>query len=287
MSICGAPAAESSFLFRAASIHWDLEDHRPEFQVGAVSYLNTVPLIWGMLHGEQRHVVNLSFATPSVCAAEIATGKTQIGLVPVSEIARQELEIVSDLGIACRGRVRSILLITRVPWHKIRSLAADSSSRTSVQLAKVILRERYGVEPQITEHAPNWRVMLSSADAALVIGDPALRIEPTELPYESLDLGAEWWSLTSKPMVFAAWAGKSGVGRSRFGAVARASYEYGMSRLAEILSTECPKREIASALGAQYFREHIHFPLGQQELEGLQQFWSLSRAAAPLATCPS
>jgi predicted solute-binding protein len=259
-----------------------LVEQRSKIRVGAVSYLNTVPLIWGMLRGEEQSVVDLSFSIPSVCAAEIAEGTTDIGLVPVSEIARQGLEIMADVGIAAQGAVRSILLISRVPWHKIRSLAADLSSRTSVQLAKVILREKFGVEPEITEQSPDWREMLSNSDAALVIGDPALRIEPENLPYEHLDLAAEWQSLTGLPMVFAAWAGKPGVPDTGFREVALRSYQFGMAHLPDILGVECSKREISRALGERYFAQYIRFPLGPRELEGLHQFWALSRAGTPL-----
>lgn len=234
-----------------------------------------------MLRGEQQDAVDLSFSIPSVCAAEVARDVTEIGLVPVWEIARQGLGIVADVGIVAQGAVRSILLISRVPWPKIRSLAADSSSRTSVQLAKVILREKFGVEPEVAEHRPDWREMLSKADAALVIGDPALRIDSETLPFEYLDLGAEWNQLTGLPMVFAAWAGKPSLPERGFRDLALRSYQFGMARLPEILTTECSKRDIGRSLGERYFSEHIHFPLGPRELDGLRQFWALSGAYAP------
>jgi len=232
-----------------------------------------------MLRGEEQAAVDLSFSLPSLCAAEVAEGTREIGLVPVAEIGRQGLEIVADLGIVAHGAVRSILLISRVPWTKVRSLAADSSSRTSVQLAKIVLRERFGLEPFITEESPDWREMLSHSDAALVIGDPALRIDPEKLPYEHLDLGAEWNRLTGLPMVFAAWAGKPGLAERGFREVAWRSYQFGISHLPDLLSLECGKRGISRTLGERYFADHIQFPLGPAELDGLQQFWELSRAA--------
>jgi predicted solute-binding protein len=260
-----------------------LVEQRSKFRVGAVSYLNSVPLVWGMVRGQEQNAVDLSFSLPCVCAAEVADGITEIGLVPVAEIGRQGLEIVADLGIVSHGAVRSILLISRVPWTRIRSLAADSSSRTSVQLAKIVLRERFGVEPAITEENPDWREMLSHSDAALVIGDPALRIDPEKLPYDYLDLGAEWDRLTGLPMVFAAWAGKPGLQEPGFREVAQRSYDFGISHLPEILALECGKRDISRALGERYFAEHIQFPLGALELEGLRQFGELSRTATTIA----
>jgi predicted solute-binding protein len=152
-----------------------------------------------------------------------------------------------------------------------------------VQLAKIILRENYGVEPEITAHRPDWREMLSHSDAALVIGDPALRIDPETLPYEHLDLGAEWKALTGLPMVFAAWAGKPSFPERGFRELAFRSYQFGLAHFHEILATECVRRGISRSLGERYLSHHIHFPLGSQELEGLRHFWALCRPTAPVA----
>src|SRR5207248_359598 len=104
---------------------------------------------------------------------------------------------------ACRGPVRSILLIAKCPAPEIRTLAADTSSRTSVELARVILSRRYGAMPVRIPHAPDLPAMLRAADAALIIGDPALALDPAHLPYRVYDLGAEWVEMTGLPMVFA------------------------------------------------------------------------------------
>src|SRR5215469_14895375 len=126
--------------------NWDLAISNARPRVGAVSYLNTLPLIWGMLHGAERERVDLSFSVPSLCAQQLDADEIDLGLVPIAEIARQGLGIIPGVGITCFGPVRSILLFSRVPWDKVRTLAVDSSSRTSVELARIILRERFGVE---------------------------------------------------------------------------------------------------------------------------------------------
>ncbi len=246
-------------------------------RVGAVSYLNTVPLVWGMWHGPQREEVNLSFSIPSVCAKEVEDDSIDIGLVPVAEIARQGLEIVPGVGITCLGAVRSILLFSRVPWRQIRTLAADLSSRTSVQLAKVILREKYGVEPVTIEMQPLLDEMLLTTDAALIIGDPALRIDADRTGMEWLDLGAEWFALTGLPMVFAAWAGKAGIPAQKLSSLTRGSYQFGQSRLSEIVDQEYRKRYITHELADRYLREHIRFEIGAPEERGLRAFWELAR----------
>ena len=244
--------------------------------MGAVGYLNTKPLVWGMQHGPQRELVDLSFAIPAVCAQEVEEGITQIGLVPVAEIARQGLEIVPGVGISCLGAVRSILLFSKVPWKEVRSLAADASSRTSVQLARVILRERFGVEPRMERHVPDLSAMLKEADAALIIGDPALLIEPNEVAYESLDLGAEWFSLTKLPMVFALWAGKPGIPVAELSELTRASYEFGKLRLNEIVASEYAQRGISRDLAGEYLRRYIRFEIGAAEQRGLETFFELA-----------
>lgn len=244
--------------------------------MGAVSYLNTVPLVWGMLRGAQKPRVQLSFSLPSVCAAEVESGSLDVGLVPVAEIARQNLEIVPGVGITCLGAVRSILLFSRVPWHKVRTLAADLSSRTSVHLARVILRERFGVAPAITQQPPVLDAMLATADAALIIGDPALRIHPESVPFEWLDLGAEWLKLTGLPMVFAAWAGKPGLPVAALTAITSASYQFGRERLETLVDEEYATRGVTRELALKYLSHLIRFQLGPKEFEGLDAFFRLA-----------
>jgi predicted solute-binding protein len=253
-----------------------LQAQKHPIRIGAVSYLNTVPLVWGMLHGPERTQVDLTFSLPSRCADNLRNDLIDIGLMPVAEIARQDLEIVPTVGISCRGAVRSILLISRAPWRSIRTLALDEGSRTSVELARIILRERFGVEPQTAPRQPELEPMLADFDAALIIGDPALRIDPLQLPYAHLDLGAEWLQLTNLPMVFAAWAGTAEAIRRDASSITSLSYEFGRSHLDEIIDQEYGRRGISRELAETYLRKHICFSLGKEELQGLEAFWELA-----------
>ena len=229
-----------------------------------------------MLHGPQHDEMELSFSIPSLCAEQVEQGVVDIGLVPVAEIARQELEIVPGHGIACFGAVRSILLFSRVPWGKIRTLSTDLSSRTSVQLARVILRERYGAEPAFAPCEPVIEKMLSEADAGLIIGDPALRLNPEGLPFEYLDLGAEWLTLTGLPMIFAAWSGKRGLPLETAERLTRESYQFGRARLSEIVAQASREHGIDAGLAERYLRQHIRYELGAREQDGLQAFLRLA-----------
>ncbi len=177
--------------------------------------------------------------------------------------------------------VRSILLLSRMPWKRVRTVAADHGSRTSVQLARVILRERFGVEARIAPHAPALEDMLATSDAALIIGDPALQIPLENASFDWLDLGAEWLALTDLPFVFAAWAGKPGFPLARIGAITRASYEFGKSRLLEIAEQEHPSRGISRDLAERYLTQHIRYEIAAREQAGLEAFLRLAGLPQP------
>jgi chorismate dehydratase len=243
-------------------------------RVCAVSYLNTVPLVWGMLHGEERELFDVSFGLPAECADRLSDGRADIGIVPAVELTRQKLDIIPGAGIACRGPVRSILLISKVPFEQIQVLAGDSSSRTSVALARIVLQRKYGAEPEMIAHAPKLNLMLDQAEAALIIGDPALAIDPGALPYATLDLGAEWVKMTGLPMVFAVWAARmSGHDPAPF----LSSLRFGLDHLEEVIRDEAPKRGFAADLARRYLTEHIAFDLGAKEYQGLELFLDYAR----------
>lgn len=238
----------------------------------AVSYLNTVPLVWGMLHGPQATLFDLSFCVPSECADRLENGQADIGIVPAVEVPRLELEVALGAGIACRGPVRSILLISKTPVEAIRTLAADVSSRTSVALTRVILARRYGIEPRFLPMPPDLGAMLDAADAALIIGDPALRIDPSDLPFTVLDLGQEWTDMTGLPMVFAVWAGNGHILSEPVRRAFVGSCRFGLERIDEIVETESQSRGMDPALVRRYLSEHIAFELGEKDYEGLRLF---------------
>lgn len=262
---------------RLGLVNWGLSSTTPKLRVSAVSYLNTTPLVWGMLHGPQAGLFDLDFRVPAGCADQLAAGAADIGIVPSFELTRQDLEVLPGAGIACHGAVRSILLISSRPAAEIRTLAVDSSSRTSVELVRVILQRRYGAEPESIPHAPDLEAMLRIADAALIIGDPALRIEPALLPYHVYDLGAEWVEMTGLPMVFAVWAGRKGVVTPRVVEAFRDSCRYGRERLDEIVASESARREFPAALVREYLTRHIVHELGLREYQGMELFLDYAR----------
>lgn len=238
--------------------------------LSAVSYLNTRPLVWGLMRGPQQGRVELDFDYPSVCAQRLAESSVDAGLVPVVEAARQHLTQIGSLGIACRGPVRSILLLSKVPLKEVRTLALDSSSRSSVVLARIVLEQGYKLQPETMVMPPDLTAMLGKADAALIIGDPALRIDPEGLGLHALDLGEEWFKLTQLPMVFAIWAGAKA--NPPLAALLEASYEYGRERLEEIVMAEAPERNIWPGLAYEYLHSLIHYELTDEHKRGMKLY---------------
>jgi chorismate dehydratase len=222
---------------------------------------------------------DLTFRVPSQCADMVASGAVEIGNIPVIELSRQNLEMVPGIGVATRGAVRSILLISKRPLAEIRTLAADSSSRTSVALTRIILSRRYGVEPDFLPFSPDLESMLERADAALIIGDPALRVDPASLPYHVADLGQEWTDMTGLPMVFAVWAGHK---QHITPAVIKAlndSCRFGREHLEDIVKIDGAARGIPEGLAREYLSHHIVNELGPREYEGLQLYLRYAREA--------
>jgi chorismate dehydratase len=230
-----------------------------------------------MLHGPQKGLFELEFQIPALCADHLASGAADIGIVPSFELTRQQLDIVPGSGIACHGPVHSILLVSKVPYGEIRTLAADSSSRTSVQLARIILARKYNAFPRLESHPPVLEAMLEKADAALVIGDPALHLFARELPYPALDLGAEWVRMTGLPMVFAVWAGRKGLATPEVVEAFNASRAYGRERLEEIVSCEAGPRGFAPELVRDYLESRIVNELGPEDHKGLDLFLACAR----------
>lgn len=250
----------------------------------AVSYLNTVPLIWGFEHTALGEQVRLEYALPSECADRIRDGAGDIGILPVIEIEQQRLEWLRGVGIACRGPVRSILLISKVALPQVRTLAADIGSRTSVMLARILLAERYQTEPLILPMHADLDAMLAKADAALIIGDPALHLDLDALRRrcEVVDLGDEWMRHTGLPMIFALWAGPGERLRPGIEDLFVQSCRYGLAHLDDIVRQECPRRGIPESLGRQYLTRHIVSLLDEHDYEGMRVYLRRARDLANL-----
>jgi chorismate dehydratase len=181
----------------------------PLLRISAISFLNTAPLMWDFENGETaarlKENFQLSYTVPSHCAEQLKAGEADIGIIPVAAYTTiPDLLIVPDVAIAAKNQVRSILLVSKAPLEKIRSVATDDSSRTSAALVEIYLRKFVGTDPGFTRQKPSLKEMLQWHDAALLIGDPALQARTQG--YYVYDLAEEWRRWTGRSFVFAFWA---------------------------------------------------------------------------------
>lgn len=238
-----------------------------------------------MLHGPQRGVFNLQFAVPSACAEQVRNGESDIGIVPIATLLEQDLTIFRGTGIACRGSVRTILLISKIPFAGIDALAVDSGSRTSVLLSRIVLRSAHRANPSLITMEPRLRPMLEAADAALIIGDAALLLEPDQLRSQGLyvaDLGAEWTRLAGLPMVFAVWAGRAEVYSASNEAAFLDSCHFGLDHIDDIVRLEHSRRGITPQLARQYLSDNLVLELGENEYRGMDTFLQAAAELPPV-----
>jgi chorismate dehydratase len=241
-----------------------------------VSYLNAVPLFWGLQHGPEQGLFDLDFMLPSKCADALRSGEAQAAILPSIEYQRIDgLKIVPGLSISSAGPVRSVLLISQRPVEQIRTLAIDTSSRTSACLVQILLERQYQVRPQLRPSAPELSAMLRESDAALMIGDPALASDFPGL--RVYDLADEWRMMTGLPFVFAFWAVRNdAVVSADCVAALQQSTTFAMEHLEEIAQSESRRTRLPIPLIRDYLTKNIDFSLGERNLEGLRTFYRLA-----------
>lgn len=252
---------------------------RGVLRLGAVPYLNVAPIIHGLPGNERFELVR---EVPSLVAEWLHRGEIDLGTIPSIEYAAGDYWIVPGIAIGSRGPVRSVRLLHKVPLEAIRRVALDTSSRTSVALLKILLKARLGRDPEYIDMPPRIDAMLAAADAALVIGDPALFHEG---PEPSLDLGEEWQALTGLPFVYAFWAGRPSVLTLADGEALRASLRSGLASIAEIASSYAGHPGHARE-NESYLRSNIVFDLGEAEQEGLREFYRRAHAQGLIPRAP-
>ena len=263
-------------------------------RISAISFLNTAPLMWDFEHGDAAKDFEISYTLPSACAAALAANEADIGIIPAITYAEiPGLVILPNVAIAAKDHVRSILLISRKPLEEIHTVAADTSSRTSVALAQVLFAKFLEGPREFTPHAPNLEQMLAHYDAALLIGDPALVVSSVQPPYHLYDLAHEWRQRTGKPFVFAFWAVRldalnrleKGICLAR---IFQQSRDHGLEpESITILAKEWSERlGLTEAEVTSYLTEHIHYYLDQENHSGLQLFLRYAQELGLIAQVP-
>lgn len=244
----------------------------PKLRVGIVNFLNSKPLAWGFMKGHHADLFAPSYHPPALVARLLGQGNLDIGLIPSIEVQRiPNLRVLPDMCIAARHEVRSVLLVSRGPVEEIRRVALDQNSRTSATLVRVLLKERYGLTPEYVHERPDPERMLSEADAALIIGDPALRVDRER--YRIVDLAAEWNELTGLPFVFAVWAVRPEVDIPDLPFYFKSSLRYGLSSLDTLVRESAAELNLDSSEVRSYLTENLAFFLRNEEIGGLEEFY--------------
>jgi len=243
-------------------------------RVGAVTYLNARPLTYCLPRlAPDAQIVN---DLPSRLADGLAAGQFDVALIPAIEYFRNPgYRIVSDACVACDGPVRSIKLYGRVPVERIRTLALDEGSRTSAALTRILLKERFGLEPKLEPLPIGASLDDTTADAVMLIGDRGMF--PVAGRFEFIwDLGEEWCRWTGLPCVFAVWIAAANVELNGLDVTLAAARDEGVARFAEIARIQSPLLGIAESECLSYFRDNLRFRLGQRERRGLETFCRLA-----------
>ena len=291
----------------------------PRLKIAAIDYLNPAPLMWDFEHGAarqrlaQRYVLHSTL--PAQCAADLAAGRADLGLIPATAYATTPgLSILPGCTIASLHSVRSILLVVRsgLPVSALRRVAMDPASRSSNVYAQILLRKFWGADPEFIPNpvaavphavtAVDLSLLLRDCDAAVLIGDPALRlhvssvrrIPETEEPFECLDLAQAWRAQTGLPWVSAFWAVRpdsilrAGCSREEVIADFLHSRDAGLENIEQIVAEWTPRLADAPSVRPEdirsYLRQNIHYVLDPECLAGLECFY---RYAAELRLLPA
>ena len=245
--------------------------------ISAISYLNTAPLMWDFERGVAGQGFDISYTVPSQCAVELQQRSADIGIIPSAACATVPgLAILPGVAIAATRAVRSILLVGKKPIEQIHTVALDSSSLTSVALVRILFEKYWKRAPRFNSLLPDLEAMLVEHDAALLIGDPALKVDRSK--YATWDLAEEWIRFTGKPFVFAFWAVTQASAERApvdLAAIFQQSRDHGLEprNLATIAETWSVKLGMAKMDVIEYLTANIHYYLDEACLEGLQLFY--------------
>jgi chorismate dehydratase len=255
-------------------------------RLGAVGYLNARPLVYGL----EAHVqFELRYDIPSECARLLHAHETDLGLIPSIEYLRGPVpyQIVPGPAVTSRGPVASVAIYTRREPKDIRTIAMDTSSRTSVALVRVLCSKLYRITPVFEPLGPDLDAMLAQHDAALLIGDNALfqsAVVSHQSSVEVIDLGQAWSDFTRRPFVYAFWAGKPGVLTAAHVKELQETRDRGVAEVETVAKEylkDAPERQ---ALGARYLRDNIKYHFGDDERKGLELFY---RYASEIGVAPA
>jgi chorismate dehydratase len=242
---------------------------------GCHKFLNAKPLVYALTKEIIKHDFELVLDTPANLSDMLRDGKLEAAVIPSIEYARiPGLRLIGDFSISSLGMVNTVLLFSKREIHDIETAAVDNSSRTSVAMLRIILKERFGVNPEFIPVRPVVGDMMDAADAGLIIGDDAFKINRKR--FVTYDLGEEWYLLTGRPFVHALLAVRDGVDLGDGLDTLKRAKETGLASINEIALTESKRLKISREVCIDYLTKRIGYSLGDDEIEGLKYFYKLA-----------
>lgn len=243
-----------------------------KIKVGIVNYLNTKPLVYGIQHSAVTDRLILVEDYPANVARMLVEGSIDVGLVPVAVIPHlKEHHIISDYCIGCTGPVASVAIFSEVPIHEIQTVLLDYQSRSSVALAKVLMREYWQIHPQLSDTKSDYRSLIKGTTAGVVIGDRALQQRKTSKYI--YDLGEAWIEYTGLHFVFAAWVSNKPLPEDFINEF-NAANKLGLQHIDEVVAENpFPYFDLH-----QYYTKHISYELTPEKRKGLEKFLSFLTA---------
>jgi predicted solute-binding protein len=270
-------------------------------RISIVQYLNTAPLVRGFTHGALQGKYQLSFTVPSQCADALRTNAADIAIIPAIEYPRmQNLVVLPGLSITSKHAVRSLLLVSTKAVREVSRIALDRSSRSTQALVRILCQKWWGIAPEFAEAEPDLPAMLQKSDAALLIGDPALRLALKAEPHtegdragalrcsgESVgfpgiatlylyDMVEEWRGLSGLPAVLAVWAARPEVATPEVVRDFQESLAQGLLQLDAISAEASKEMRLPAADLRRYFSENIDYGLDEENLQGLRLFFKVA-----------
>lgn len=275
-------------------------------RIAAIDFLNPAPLMWDFDHPPEKSRLErryeIRYSMPSQCAADLAAGRADIGLVPAAALANNPaLLIVPGCAIASKGRIRSILLVTREDGPEaVRAVAVDTSSLASAAYTRILFAKYWNPAAAFVPCQPDLDAMLRSADAAMLIGDPALlalednqaRFERTGERLRYIDLGEEWTRRTGVPWVSAFWAVRADAVKDapelaeEIVADFQASRDHGLAHIEDLVAEWAGRIAVPAATIRSYLTENIHYLLDESCIEGLRLFYLYAAECSALPPAP-
>lgn len=269
-----------------------------KLRISVVQYLNTAPLVRGFTHGPLQGKYDLSFTVPSQCAEALRSGVADIAIIPAIEYQRiPNLVILPGLAIASKERVRSLLILSKTPIRQARRIALDRSSRSTQALTRILCDARWLISPEFSEAEPELAAMLQTNDAALLIGDPALRLAlaaeqhvtpsrdgawlcsgaqlglPQIPSLHIYDVVHEWWQLTERPAVLAVWAVRQEAATPELAVDFSSSLAFGLAHLPEICAEASRELQLPEKELSLYLRTNIDYSLDAENRKGLELYF--------------